>query len=177
MQAKDLSHLALWPCCAVQAKDLIDLIFNTVSHQSNNSMAMLTIIQAIFLPVGAHTPGLAGTQTPPPRTAMSLPHASALCSALDVWLSRSPTQAPPPPQTSSCACAGHLPGACTARAHTYKSWPQSCAFAGHLPGRRVRHQLHALSRDSLSIGYRLLLVPLHRHHHPVPDPPAPLGHV
>ncbi|KIZ01807.1 magnesium and cobalt transport protein [Monoraphidium neglectum] len=34
-----------------QAKELIELIFNSISHQTNSSMAMLSIINTVFLPL------------------------------------------------------------------------------------------------------------------------------
>jgi Mg2+ and Co2+ transporter CorA len=33
------------------ARDLIDLIFNTISHQNNASMQMLAVMSTIFLPI------------------------------------------------------------------------------------------------------------------------------
>lgn len=36
---------------AVDARDLIDLVFNTIAHQNNNSMQMLAVVSTIFLPI------------------------------------------------------------------------------------------------------------------------------
>lgn len=36
---------------AEDAKDLIDLIFNTIAHNNNSSMQMLAVVSAIFLPI------------------------------------------------------------------------------------------------------------------------------
>lgn len=36
---------------AIDARDLIDLVFNTIAHQNNNSMQMLAVVSTIFLPI------------------------------------------------------------------------------------------------------------------------------
>lgn len=36
---------------SMDAKDLIDLVFNTIAHHNNNSMQMLAVVSTIFLPI------------------------------------------------------------------------------------------------------------------------------
>lgn len=35
----------------MDARDLIDLVFNTIAHYNNNSMQMLAVVSTIFLPI------------------------------------------------------------------------------------------------------------------------------